>query len=153
MHTIKLFAQSLVANGDFYITTTVGGSLGWFQSELVAPCYVVYAFVFAGLASIMRSYDDRFALARGQRLLFGGICILGLLAVLVVFALSWTFNTEEVVMGIQGRYFIPFLMVLGLAFRPHAIVCKKPSGSVLFLGMYALVGMYLVRLLGLILSL
>lgn len=153
LHTIKLFAQSLVANGDFYITTTVGGSLGWFQSELVAPCYVVYAFVFAGLASIMRSYDDRFALARGQRLLFGGICILGLLAVLVVFALSWTFNTEEVVMGIQGRYFIPFLMVLGLAFRPHAIVCKKPSGSVLFLGMYALVGMYLVRLLGLILSL
>ena len=38
-------------------------------------------------------------------------------AIFLSMYLGWTFNTEQIILGVQGRYFIPFLPLLYLALR------------------------------------
>ena len=64
---------------------------------------------------------------------------------------SWTFTTDNVIYGVQGRYFIPFLPWLLLGLRPKSIQINANSipvliGSVSFLNILNLVRIFSIAL-------
>ena len=151
--SIALFARSLVENGEFYIESTVGGSLGWFQAELIAPDYVTYALVLVLVVATLRASDDRACLTWRGRALAAAIAAAGLLALLLVFALSWTFDTEAIIQGMQGRYLIPFVPVLAIACRPRGVVVRHAFAPIAVPAVVCLNSCLLIGLLGTMLSL
>ena len=64
--------------------------------------------------------------------------------------IAWTPVSSRVILGVQGRYFLPFLPVLLLALKNHTVVLTKDKNrSILYL-MCCLNGYALVRLFSIV---
>lgn len=97
----------------------VGGTLGWFQEEIVAPDLMVVALTTTLFLSVFTSADDELALGVLCRASGVLLFLVGSLLAMAALLFSWTFTTDNVIYGVQGRYFLPFLpwLLLGLRSR------------------------------------
>lgn len=141
-----LLVRTLIAMSSSYLSMTLGTNLGWFQGNIGAPFIYSCAWLVLLLASFIPSPDDRVVLSVKLRAVLILVCILLLGALLVMFAVSWTFDTENVIQGVQGRYFLPFLPLLGLGLRGRSLVARAPLGDRLMLFMLLVDLAYLVRI-------
>lgn len=121
--------RTLETNGSFYIQSMIGGSLGWFQSEIAAPwSYVLCWIILLIFSSLPATEDDLqlpFSLKSLMVIIFSAVAICSFASMLF----GWTFNTENLIMGVQGRYFLPTLPLLMLGISPKRITtcCDKRS--------------------------
>ena len=128
---VIMFFRTIDELGSFYLLTMVGSSLGWFQAEIEMPSFLSIALIVLLLISMVRADDDSIVLPsslRGTGILV--FCI-GSAAAMASMLFGWTFNTEQLIMGVQGRYFLPFLPFLLLGLRPYAIVLKSHMNVIL----------------------
>ncbi len=145
VNAMLLFLRTFDVQGSFYLETLVGGSLGWFQVELQAPLYITVALLFAVVLSGQRADDDSIVVPGSQRVLLGGLSLAGCLGVILSMALGWTFTTENVIQGVQGRYFLPLLPMAVLAMRSKHVKIDLPLGTIMLYGMIAINAMYMAR--------
>lgn len=125
-HTYHLFIDTLRLNGRFYLYSMVGTSLAQFQPDIsndrIAP--LLYALLLLCALPADKSRSDS---ASGW---FDTTCVLLFFAVFFAIvlaeALIWTFNTEDIIQGVQGRYLLP---VLPLLLVP--LTRLKPIGNLL----------------------
>ncbi len=117
LNTVLLFLQNVRPEGSFYLDTLVGGSLAWFQVDLKAPLYITVALLFIVVLSAQRSEGDNVVIPGAHRVLCGGLALAGGLGVILSMLIGWTFTSESVVQGVQGRYFLPLLPMAALAMR------------------------------------
>ena len=139
-----MFLRTLDQMGDWWIGTLVGRSLAWFQFS--APWYVVLSFLLVLLLAIPKSAESDIEIAPMQKVVF--VCIFAIGAFLVILSMyfAFTFNTETVIDGVQGRYFLPLLPVLLLAFRNKIIVTNKDYSRALLYAMAILNVAYVTRI-------
>ncbi len=103
-HTVWRYGQ-VVAAGFF-------GLLGLHNIVLPMVCYFMAA---AGLAlSALHGATQPFALSLKDRCIVSASIVGGVLVTLVALYLTWTPVGAAIVEGLQGRYFIPFAMMLPL---------------------------------------
>lgn len=144
--TFLLIMRTLEYFGGQWLMEMVGGSLGWFQTEIAAPSYLVYLLFFIVLLSCVRSEDDGFVPSSTHKILFllaSGVISLG---VIIALATSWTFNTEYYIYGVQGRYFIPVLPLICLCLRSRRLRFECNTRDVLLLSSLSLNLVYLARI-------
>lgn len=103
--------------GDFYLTGIVGGDLGWFQQNIEAPYFFSCGMLFISAIASLPSDDDATVPSKGMRAMSVLLSVASGSAIFLSMYLGWTFNTEQIILGVQGRYFIPFLPLLYLALR------------------------------------
>lgn len=140
---LMLLSKTMVDQGSFYLVTLLGGSLTWFQQNLEAPAYLVLAMFIILAVSWVRPASEKQSPLR-HRALFAVIVALGFFAVLLSMCVGWTFTTEDVIQGVQGRYFIPFLPLVGWSFvRGGNLVAQRSPARA------TLVAMVLVNVLNL----
>lgn len=114
---VKMLYLSLDQFGFEYLQRMVGGSLGWFQEEIASPhIYVVALTVVMGM-SVISSDDDGDVLSFAASLAGIAVFVIGLVLVMLTLLVSWVFNTEGLITGVQGRYFIPYLPWLLISIR------------------------------------
>ena len=114
---VKMLYLSLDHFGFEYLQRMVGGSLGWFQEEIVSPyIYVVALTVVMGM-SVISSDDDGDVLSFSASLAGIAVFVIGLVLVMLTLLVSWVFNTEGLITGVQGRYFLPYLPWLLISIR------------------------------------
>lgn len=114
---VKMLYLSLDQFGFEYLQRMVGGSLGWFQEEIASPhIYVVALTVVMGM-SVISSDDDGDVLSFAASLAGISVFVIGLVLVMLTLLVSWVFNTEGLITGVQGRYFIPYLPWLLISIR------------------------------------
>jgi len=128
LYTLWLFFNTFVCKGDFYIKSIVGGSLGWFQANIIAPNYFVIAYILLLVFALIRDDDDSRLLDKRFRLAAFTIAGLVWLAVMISMYLAWTANTSPTIEGVQGRYLLPVLPLLALSLRGERL---SFSGSLL----------------------
>jgi uncharacterized membrane protein len=150
--TIMMYLRTFHALGDFYLYSMVGGSLGWLQDNLRAPYYLDGTLFLCLFIAAQRSNDDPYVPSKKSRMVFGLITVASVLAIMLSMLIGWTFNTEIVINGVQGRYFLPVLPLGLLAMRNHTIQIHANMGYALITGMTALNMSYLTLLTMLILS-
>ena len=125
---------TLLNNSSYYLESMLGKFLGWLILEV--PSIYMYAFFgFLILAAIKIEHEPVFLTNRRKVLLAG---IVGSVFALVCAAmlLSFTPMTENSVLGVQGRYFLPVLPLALLFFRNDRIVIKKSMTQLIIFGVW-----------------
>ncbi len=126
-HYMKVMLSTAKEYGDFYLQSMLGGTLGWLDIEV--PWWILFGFSALLLFSVIE--PNGMVLSFKQKLwmivVFGSVVVL----VLTVMYISWTPVDYPLVLGVQGRYFLPGLLLLPLAFKNRTILAKRDIRSVL----------------------
>lgn len=128
LSSAAMFMRTLEIFGWSWLMTMVGGSLGWFQANVAFPNYVSVGLLAILLLSSLKSIDDErevFCSARFAAVL--GFCVCAFCVIMSMWT-GWTAPTEQIIQGVQGRYFIPLLPLLLIAFRPKGIMAEYRLG-------------------------
>lgn len=150
---IAVLIRTVFTMGDFYLSTLVGGSLGYFQVEIVAPSYFVFALLLILIVSALPTPDDSSAAKPAHRIFFLIIAIMGCFGILLSMYLGWTFNTSPIIEGVQGRYFLPLLPLIMLAIRNNTFICKRSLSWSLIFALLLINSLYMTRVLSIALVL
>ena len=105
---------------DFYLQSLAGGSLGWFQANLILPSFYLIPVLLLALLGIQEQRPDVStpSIPRWMLLTATFVSIAGSVASMWI---GWTFDTEGVIQGVQGRYFLPVLPLILLALKTRLI--------------------------------
>ena len=143
VESIQFLVRSTVLQGRFYLNSLVGGSLGWFQKNIKAPIWLSGLFFMLLLFGVVRAKDDDRAVGRALRIGFVVASVVGASGIVLSMWTGWTFVSDAVIHGIQGRYFLPFVPAMMLAIRPKRFCVPWPMGSTIVMAAVSLECLYL----------
>lgn len=144
--TLKLFLRTLDTYSSYYVFTMLGGSLGWLQENLEAPALLMLAYAVIGVLCMQSDKPDTM---RGRGLFRGTCAVLFCLCVggiMLSMCIGHTFDTELVIRGVQGRYFLPVLPLLLMALCANGLVVRWKNPTMLLMSSYVVLNVfYMVR--------
>lgn len=130
--SIKLLVQDLYYNTTNYIRLAVGSELGWLEIKPSQTLISIYILLLLASAIIEKNNYEIKKLEKVWILL---ICI-GI-TILIQLAMYWTFTPvgANFIGGVQGRYFIPIiiLVLLCISKKDNYIKIKNPELKVLII--------------------
>ncbi|HJA25682.1 MAG TPA: DUF2142 domain-containing protein [Candidatus Fournierella merdigallinarum] len=150
LDTAELCIRSVVEQGDHYLSTLVGGTLGYFglDKELdLAWGWVIALYALLGLAWLCPGSAEMPPSRRWACLAIGLCCC----ALAVAGCIIWTPTYYTTIYGFQGRYFLPVLPLLLLAPAPRCLRLREDCSAGLVLALaLADVGVLLNAFLGVV---
>ncbi len=165
---VKIIVYTLATRMPGYVYGMIGGNLGWLEYEVDAVLVLFLlawtmltglavqsenvgrAFVANGLTETaqmgVRNEKDRttFVMPIFHRAVSFVLCFATVVATLLIMLLSWTPLGSPVVEGVQGRYFLPVLPLLLVAFRNKRIILERNIDDIL-LGGYCLANFLVIQ--------
>lgn len=146
---LALIARTLDAIFDFYLQSLAGGSLGWFQANLILPSFYLIPVLLLALLGSQEQRPDVSApsIPRWMLLTAAFVSIAGSVASMWI---SWTFDTEGVIQGVQGRYFLPVLPLILLALKTRFIDVNRDLKTFTIGFLVCFNVLYLVRIAAMI---
>ncbi|NJP39846.1 DUF2142 domain-containing protein [Oscillospiraceae bacterium HV4-5-C5C] len=109
---MRMIVKSIIHYASYYINTLIGGSLGWLEINI--QMIIVFGFLLLLLLAAVNHKPDikirlasRFVAMISFMLVFTGIFVAGL---------TWTQVDNAYINGVQGRYFIPIILLLFVVF-------------------------------------
>lgn len=127
-NSFVIIMNTLFANGGFYLSSAVGGNPGYFQANLALPTFAWLGILIALLLSGVRSEDDGKVLSGRCRIVSICAAALACAGAILSMWLGWTFNTEPVILGVQGRYFLPVIPLLLVGMRGKVLSAAANTG-------------------------
>ncbi len=123
LQLIYMIVNTILDKGGFYVESLIGYKLGWVEIE--TSTMIVVLFLFLLFLSNCQTREESIFVTAGQRSVMilsclgcAGLIVLGML-------LSWTPVGYVSVEGVQGRYFLPFLLILLTACRNRMIFLRQ----------------------------
>lgn len=115
LYIIPIYINNFLENGNAYIVTFLGGHLG----ALNIPVTQIYTLAYAIILLLSIFVDkEKKEMSRKNKIINIIIFILTFHIVLAGLYLGWGVTTDVIIQGVQGRYFIPILiLILLLAIR------------------------------------
>lgn len=117
---ILLFINTIKTNGMKYFETMFGSQLGWFEINISNILIYMYLSMLVGATLV-----EKVKLNYRQVLISLSTSLLTILSIFVGFLIIYSHRSEEVIFGVQGRYFIPvgilILFVMSHYFRKFNI--------------------------------
>lgn len=131
---VRMFYQTVLWQAEHHHLTMIGAYLGNLDQVLDVP-YVLVVFFTAGLLCLaMKKPGETVRMTAGNRIWVCVLCAGCWGATLLSMLIAWTTTSSPVISGVQGRYFLPFLPVLLMAFKNDTIILTKNGNrSILYL--------------------
>lgn len=132
MDTLIIFYRTVQEEISRYLVSMLTSPLGWV--EIKVPEIVFFICVILLLLSIWsenRNIQIHFQEKCIYGLIAGGIFLLVLLAML----LDYTYIGSEIILGVQGRYFLPILPIIMIMLQTKKIELHGKINNYLILGM------------------
>jgi len=107
----------------FYLESLIGYKLGWVEIE--TSMLVVFVFAFLLFLAICESREDTLRIKGFQRFWMILLCLGCTGLILLGMLLSWTPMGHVSVEGVQGRYFLPFMMILLTACKNRMVILDR----------------------------
>lgn len=120
---IYMIANTAFDKIGFYLESMIGYKLGWVEIE--TSMLVVLLFWFLIFLSVCDSRGETIRIGRFQRFWMVFLCLGCTGLILLGMLLSWTPMGHVSIEGVQGRYFLPFMMILLTAFKNRAILLNR----------------------------
>ena len=147
---VRMFYQTLVWNAKDMHITMIGGWLGNLDQVLDVPYLVVWILTLCLIGLALKIPAEQIRMNLRQRISVGVLAAACAGLTMLSMLIAWTPLSSRVILGVQGRYFLPFLPVLLLALKNHTVVLTKDKNrSILYL-MCCLNGYALVRLFSIV---
>ncbi|OGO38382.1 MAG: hypothetical protein A2W35_04015 [Chloroflexi bacterium RBG_16_57_11] len=118
--TIVLIFNSINQYGQFYINSFIGW-FGWLTAPM--PDFVYFLFLIGLSLAILGDMQNRFALTKGQKIIFLSVFLLYIVGMMISMYIYWTPPANSIIEGVQGRYFIPIVPLL----LYHAASLRRPE--------------------------
>ncbi len=139
-----IYANTVFQMTDFYLQSFLGGALGTLQNELKAPWSFMLIYLFAILCAAQRNPDDQAIISSKMKFGFAGIFFCCLVFIFASMFLAFTLADEMVIMGVQGKYFLPLSPLLLLIFRLNGYELSIDPTRYLIFGMFTLNQTYMI---------
>lgn len=139
---LKLLLHSIAVQFRAQAAGSVGSALGYLNIFL--PAFVFCGAWLALLFSIFPVSGETVVLGKKKRLLLGGMFVLSVLVCYVGMLFWETSVGSSEIPGVQGRYFIPVMLPLGLALVPPRALSffRKMKENWIALGMITVINLY-----------
>ena len=141
---LSILIKSISTNFVIYLTGVFGGYLEWFNIVL-SPLYLFPSLVIFIL--LCQKVRTTFFINKDIRILSIIIFLIITLATFTAMFISWTKPGETTIDGVQGRYFLPILLLIPLAFisskQSKDKTLTKPKPTLTFKQNYYLYGFYI----------
>lgn len=131
LSSVLFFVRSVEAQGIFWLQNIPGDSLGWFQANISFPDYVPIILLALLALSMFRSSEDNEPISNKVRIVCVILSLIGFFGAILSMWTGWTFVSDFVIQGVQGRYFLPLIPLFLLGLRPKSIQICGNSGYVL----------------------
>lgn len=119
IHTIKVYINTLFERGERYIYTAIGGDFLEYEISPLVIYFILFAFLLI-IINELKYYKPNLR----ERIIASCILGAGSLAVLTAFLFSYSvIHIESIgtINGVQGRYFLPFFILLPIIFQSNVI--------------------------------
>ncbi|MBE6001220.1 MAG: DUF2142 domain-containing protein [Sarcina sp.] len=117
---IRLFENTLVFNGQSLFGDMFGITMG--QRNMNAHWIVVIAFILLLFFSVIGREDEPEYFGGRMKFFIALITVTGIGLVSVSMLLAWTETGNDTIQGIQGRYYLPYLILPVLCLRNRHII-------------------------------
>lgn len=134
LETTGVFLNTLVELGKDYLGTMIGRYLCTYF-DIRVDYWILWGFLLILILASLRGVREQAVFTVRQRWLFVLIFAATAGAACFSMLLAYTSIYSPVLQGVQGRYFLPALPVLLLAFRGEKLVWKEERDSILVWGM------------------
>ena len=119
---MQMLFKTIIEQGDFYVKSMIS-FFGWFEFQ--TPWFMAIPYVVVVCLAFMRKSDEPKVMGLAQRsyslMLFGVVFLL----IELLLLLDHTYSGSQIILGVQGRYFIPALPLLFLFLRNNTIELKQ----------------------------
>ena len=116
-----LFRNAFLAP-EQYINSTIGKNLEWFSVELYTPYIITFFLFFAFLCA-----EHEISISRSLRIFTFCIFFTIVSLVFTTMFIQWTPPKSVVIEGVQGRYFLPIILLIPI----YCLPSKKPKPQLL----------------------
>lgn len=117
--TLRVYLHTFLVKTDYYLTTMLGSSLGWFQFDLPLFLYLPFGIMF--ILACFRKQGEGKTISYGSKLWITILLISSITLIVTSMFLSWTPISFDVIQGVQGRYFLPLLPAVYILIRNNLI--------------------------------
>jgi len=131
LQTVKIFWNTLNVYRTWYYHTMIGRYLSGFTLSL--PEWYITVFLLILIGSVFYGKKDSWNPKWVHRGLFLFIFIVVVLLCMLSMFLGWTSDTHDIILGVQGRYFIP-LIPLGLLILRNKLKIENKVYSIILIG-------------------
>lgn len=114
-----------------YISQMISGPLGWL--EMNVPALQLSGFLMMLFYSLF-SVEKKSKTDQKVKLCSGLISMMIILIVILALQISWTPDNSMIVVGVQGRYFLPILPMVLLAMKDVLTIKAQNTNVVLYYG-------------------
>lgn len=113
IYYLSILVRSISTHFYLYLNGTLGGYLEWFNITL-SPLYLFPAAIIFVL--MCKKFRDTYSVSKSLHILSIIIFIAITLLMFTTMYAQWTKPNETLIDGVQGRYFLPILLLIPIAF-------------------------------------
>ncbi len=145
---IQMLANTVADKSEFYLESIVGQKMGWGEIEISR--IVTIGFIVLFIFAMFKIRGEKQYVTAGQKWWIAVCCLLSVGMILMGMLLTWTPYGNVSIEGVQGRYFIPLLLLAGLLGRNGQLLLNKNKDRAIFCGgmmLQLLAVIYLIKAL------
>lgn len=131
IHEIVIIIATFQRFTADYISQMISGPLGWL--EMNVPALQLSGFLMMLFYSLF-NVEKKSKIDQKVKLCSGLISMMIILIVILALQISWTPDNSMIVVGVQGRYFLPILPMILLAMKDLLTVKAENTNIILFYG-------------------
>ncbi len=146
MKYMQMFFNTVARQSEQYFRTMVGACLGNLDPVLDITDPVVFLLAVCLMCIALRKPEEPLMLTGGRRLWVWVLCISCAGATMLSMLLSVTPVGAQVIGGVQGRYFLPFLPILLMTVKNNSLVMARDQAREWLYAMCCANGYILLRI-------
>lgn len=131
IHEIVIIIATFQRFTADYISQMISGPLGWL--EMNVPALQLSGFLMMLFYSLF-NVEKKSKIDQKVKLCSGLISMMIILIVILALQISWTPDNSMIVVGVQGRYFLPILPMVLLAMKDVLTIKAQNTNIVLYYG-------------------
>lgn len=121
--SFKIYVETISLKWEYFIGTAIGELLSGLTLHLSK--FIIYCFALLLMISALREKYDNYVFTINKRFVLLIISIIIIILILTAMLLGWTPYSNNIILGVQGRYFIPIIPLIMMALRNDLIVINK----------------------------
>ena len=123
LHILYLLCSTIYFQLDFYLQTMGGNYLGWMN--MILPQYIMVVMLMLLFMSAIPVEEETGKISWKVRAYLFAAAILGIGFAVGGMLIGWTSHGAEFINGVQGRYFLPFTLLLGISLMPERLTADS----------------------------